>query len=149
MFVLPTSMFLFHYKGFMVDECQVHCRRLVVWALNHAIQMIFWHSFSNFHGTYVQMKSLKAPENYSASFWSHTISVLLCEGPKPNISMISGFLSRGEPLYMDLNIPKYFKTYKRNMGTFFKHIIFIKHTFWDINTFCNFGPDLEKMGTEQ
>ena len=39
-------------------------------------------------------------------FWSNNILVLLCDGPKPNISMISGFLSPGEPLFMDLNIPK-------------------------------------------
>ena len=36
-----------------------------------------------------------------------------CEGPKPNIFMISGLLSPGEPLFMDSNIPKYFKTYRK------------------------------------
>ena len=35
---------------------------------------------------------LKAPENYSASFWSDTCPILLCEKPTPNISMVSGFL---------------------------------------------------------
>ena len=41
---------------------------------------------------YVEIISLKAPGNYSASFRSNKTLVLLCEGPKPNISMISGFL---------------------------------------------------------
>ena len=31
------------------------------------------------------------------------MSVLLCEGPKPNISMISGFFTPGGPLCMHLN----------------------------------------------
>ena len=38
--------------------------------------------------------------------------------------MISGFVSPWEPLYMDLNIPKYFKD-KKKMGTFSKDIIYI------------------------
>ena len=44
--------------------------------------------------------------NYSEQFRSDEISVLLCEGPKPNICMNSGFLSPREPLFMDLNIPE-------------------------------------------
>ena len=71
------------------------------------------------------MISLKTPGVYLDQFWSDKISVLLCEGPKPNISMISGFLSPGEPLSTDLNIPKYFKKYKNNMETFSENIIFI------------------------
>ena len=35
------------------------------------------------------------------------ILVFLCEGPKPNSSMISGLLTPGEPLFMHLNIPHY------------------------------------------
>ena len=38
---------------------------------------------------------LKAPGNYLDQFWSDKILVLLCEGPKPQKSMISGFV---EPL---------------------------------------------------
>ena len=53
------------------------------------------------------------------------ILVLLCEGPKHQKSMISGFLSPGEPLFMDLNIPKYFKEYKTNLETFLKHTMFV------------------------
>ena len=36
--------------------------------------------------------SLKAPRDFSASFWSYNFSILLCERPKPNIFMISGVL---------------------------------------------------------
>ena len=35
---------------------------------------------------------LKAPGNHSASIWTDTFSLCLCEKPKPNISMISEFL---------------------------------------------------------
>ena len=54
--------------------------------------------------------------NYSDQFWSNQISVLLCKAPTPNTSMIYGFASPGEPLFMDLrapgkHIPKYFNEY--------------------------------------
>ena len=39
--------------------------------------------FSFFYGTYVQIIGSEAPGNYSASFWSNKVSVLLCVGPKP------------------------------------------------------------------
>ena len=46
--------------------------------------------------------------------WSNNIAVLLCEGPKPPSSMISGFLSPGGPLFMDFNnIPNYSNEYKK------------------------------------
>ena len=35
---------------------------------------------------------LKVPGNYSDKFWFNRKSILLCEGPKPQNSMISGFL---------------------------------------------------------
>ncbi len=35
---------------------------------------------------------LKAPGNYSDQFWFNKMSVSLCEGPRPQNSMISGFL---------------------------------------------------------
>ena len=41
--------------------------------------------------------SVKAPGNYSDRVRSNKISVLCCEGPKPSISMISGFLNPGAP----------------------------------------------------
>ena len=50
----------------------------------------------------------EAPENYSASFWCNKISVLLCEGPKP------------QPLFTYSNIPKYFKN-TRKTETFLKY----------------------------
>ena len=52
-----------------------------------------------FYGKYVEVIGLKAPGNDSVSFWSDKILVLLCEGPKPNMSMISGFLNPKEPLF--------------------------------------------------
>ena len=51
---------------------------------------------------------LKALGNYSDQFWSNKISVLLCEGPKPQNSMISGFLDPYYPLLMDLDMLKIF-----------------------------------------
>ena len=48
------------------------------------------------------------------------MSVLSCEGPAPNISMISGCSSPGEPLFMDINtIQKYFKQYKKTWKHFY------------------------------
>ena len=69
---------------------------------------------------------LKAPGNYSDQFWCNKISILLHEGPKPNISMISGCLSPGEPLFMDLNILKYFTNCKNKLKTVFGKYYFCK-----------------------
>ena len=44
-----------------------------------------------FQGFFLEVIVLKAPGNHSASCWS-IFSILLWERPKPNISMISGFL---------------------------------------------------------
>ena len=55
----------------------------------------------------------KAPGNSPVSFLSNKILVILCEGPKPNISMISGFLTPGGPLSMDSNIPTYVQKYAK------------------------------------
>ena len=60
----------------------------------------------SFYGKYVKIIGLKATGNYLDQFWANKFSVLFCEGPKYNISMISGFFTLGEPLYMDLNIQK-------------------------------------------
>ena len=49
---------------------------------------------------YVWIISLKAPGSYLDQFGSNRIFVLLCEGPKPNISLISGCLNpRGTLIY--------------------------------------------------
>ena len=61
---------------------------------------------------------LKAPGNCMDQFWSNKISVLLCEEPKPQVSMISGLLSPRESLFIDLNIPNYFRKYEKIMRTF-------------------------------
>ena len=58
---------------------------------------------------------------------SNKILVLLCEGPKLNIFMISGFWSPGEPLFMDFNTPEIRKKYKRKgMDAILKHISFLE-----------------------
>ena len=62
---------------------------------------------------------LEAPGNDLDQFCTNKISVLLCEGAKPNISMISGFLTPGTP-FMDFTTPKYFKTYKKALKHFGK-----------------------------
>ena len=72
------------------------------------------------------MIGLKAPGNYSDQFGFNKISILSCEGPKPNISMIDGCLSPGEPLIMDLNIPKYTKN-TRNYGNTFEKCYLCKY----------------------
>ena len=61
------------------------------------------------------------PGDYLDQFWSNKILVLLCEGPKPPNSMIYWFLSPGEPVFMHLDIPKYFKTYKKYRHNFEKY----------------------------
>ena len=55
------------------------------------------------------MINLEALGNSSASFWSYTFLTLLDEGPKPNMSMISGSGDSWEPVFMHLNIPKLFQ----------------------------------------
>ena len=59
--------------------------------------------------------------------------VSLREGPKPNISVISGFLDPWDPLFMDFNIQKYFIF--KYMGTFSKHANL------DFQHFVSFGKD--------
>ena len=78
------------------------------------------------YGKYDSIISLKALGNYSYQFWSNEMLVLLLERPKPNISMISGFLSPGGPLFMDLNVPKYSEKYKKHYGNMFGKYHFYK-----------------------
>ena len=85
----------------------------------------------------VQIKSLKAPGNYSDQFWSKKISALLCEGPKPNISMFSGFVNPWEPLVMDSIILEYFE----NIGKLWKHFKKICLHTSGLPFFVNFGKD--------
>ena len=65
------------------------------------IYAILGHVFGCFYETYVEIIGLKAPGNYLDQFWPNKVLALLCEETKPNISMISGFLSPGEPLFCD------------------------------------------------
>ena len=74
------------------------------------------------------MTGLKAPGNYSDQFWSNKMLVFLWEGAKPDISMNYGLLDPWEPLSIDLDIPKYFKKYKK-YGNLFEHIIFVNIKF--------------------
>ena len=69
----------------------------------------------NFDGNSIGIISLKALGNHFASFWFNHFSILSLEKPKPNISMISGFLNPS--LFIASNIPKYFKCL-RIMATF-------------------------------
>ena len=66
--------------------------------------------------------------------------MLLCEGPKPHNSLTSGFVDPWEPLFMDLNIPNYFKQYKKNVGTFQECIIFENLEFGEITEFEIIDP---------
>ena len=77
-----------------------------------------------FYGKYVEIISLKAPGNYLDRFWSNKIAVLLLERPTPNMFMISGFLTPGGPLFMDLDIPNYFNKYKKKWKHF-RNIFFL------------------------
>ena len=96
------------------------CRRLreIIGKTQKTPRRFVFEFFCDFYGTYVSIIGLKAPGNCSGSFWSNEISVLLCEGPKPPNSMISNFLSPGEPLFIDLDIPNYLNEHKKIMETF-------------------------------
>ena len=74
---------------------------------------------------------MKAPGNYFDQFRSNKISALLCEGPKPNISMISEFSGPVGPLtvFIDLNVPNYFKTYEKIWKHFRKYCLY-KSQIW-------------------
>ena len=48
------------------------------------------------YGNFIEIKRLKALGNYSGPIWSNSFSILLLEKPKPNMSMISGFLKRAK-----------------------------------------------------
>ena len=67
--------------------------------------------FKVFLWKYIKIIGLKAPGNYSDQFRFNKISVLLCEGPKPNISKMFGFLTLGPLIYgfKYTKILKYFK----------------------------------------
>ena len=90
--------------------------------------------FGLFVWKYVDIIRLKAPGNYSASFWSNKISVLLLERPKSPNSMMSGFLSPGEHLFMDFNIPKYYNKMRRIVDAFLQNIICYKCQTWENQT---------------
>ena len=46
--------------------------------------------------------------------------------------MISGFVDPWEPLFVDSNIPKYFKQYKKKLETCLKNITFVNLKMLDI-----------------
>ena len=77
-----------------------------------------WHCVGHCYGKSYRIRGLKAPGNYSGPFWSNRLPILLLERPKPNISMISGFLDPVGPLFYGF--------------------VFV------MNKGCK-GPDLEKM----
>ena len=53
----------------------------------HNLGDLFGHVYDNV----IETISLKAPQNYSASMRSNRFSLLLLEGPKTSLFMISGF----------------------------------------------------------
>ena len=69
-----------------------------------------------------------------ASFWFNKTSVLLYEKPKHDIFMISGSMSPWETVFIDLNIPNYFKKTWENYGNMFETYYFRKSIMW----LCNY-----------
>ena len=79
-----------------------------------------WSVVGLFLWEHVQIIGLKYLGNSLNQCGSNKMSVLLCEGPKPNISMISGFVSPGEPLFMSygLKYTKILQKYKESLEKF-------------------------------
>ena len=75
-------------------------------------------SFLLFLWKYVWRISFEAPGTYSDQFWFDKISILICEGPKPDISMISEFPNPWKPLFMNFRVPKLLQTMWENVETF-------------------------------
>ena len=94
---------------------QLHDRGDLV-KFSKKISAFFCCLLGNVYGEYVRIIGLKFPGNELDQFGSNKISVLLSEGPKLQNSMIYGYASPGELLFMDLNIPKHFKKYKQDMN---------------------------------
>ncbi len=105
------------------------------------------HFLNYVDGKYVQIIGLKAPGNYSAPFCSNKISALLCGGPKPPSSIITGFVDHWEPLFVDLIHHKYLKIIRRIMDTLKNNILV--NIFLGNPKLKSFGPDLEKTGTDK
>ena len=92
-----------------------------------------------FDGTYVHIIGLKAPWNYSDQLIT---SVLLCEGPKPNICMNSGFLDPWTPYLLiwlhqitSNNIRQYMDIFLRN--EIFAYLGFIFCQVWKRQALTN------------
>ena len=82
-----------------------------------------WSLFRFFLWKDVKIEGFKAHGNYSDQFWSNQILALLCDGQKPNMSMISGCLTPRKSVFMDLIIPSYFKQYKKILTHFRKYYV--------------------------
>ena len=67
--------------------------------------------------------------NYLDQCWSNKILVWLCEGPKPQNSMISGFPDPWNPVFIDLNIPNYFNEHEKYMESV--AFSFINRVIWN------------------
>ena len=59
----------------------------------------------------------------SDQFRFNKIPILLCDGPKHNISIISGFVNPWSPVFMDLSIPKILRKYKNEHGDIFEKML--------------------------
>ena len=52
-----------------------------------------WDLLGHFYGNFMEIIGLKATGTSSASIWTCIFSICLCEGQKPIMSMVSGFLN--------------------------------------------------------
>ena len=76
------------------------------------------------YGKYVWIIVSKDPGNDSDQFCSNEISVLLCEGPKHHKSMMSGFLTPGNP-YLWILTYQIISNNIRNIMEPFSRILFL------------------------
>ena len=98
---------------------------------------------------YGTMIGWTAPGNYSNRFWFNEISVLSCEAPKLQNSMMSGLSSPGQPLFTDFNIPNYLTNIKK---TSLGNSNFVNMRIWyvEIENMCtNIGCGNKKKKTNQ
>ena len=92
----------------------------------------------------MEIIGLKAPGNYSGSFWSYNFSICLWESPKTLISMISGLLDVS--LSPNTNIiyllrPRDTSRNLRKYQIIFKHVVVGKFEIVEIQMFENYGKD--------
>ena len=88
-----------------------------------------------FYGKFMERIGLKAPGNYSASFWFNNFSILLLETQKSQNVMISGFLGPVRPFIYGFKYFKILFKYKKVWGHFRKYD-FVKSRNFRNHFFC-------------